>query len=121
MQGYTGYKLTERSRNQLKQIWPPIFERFIGHHITEKFGVGSDSLPDQPESIQVIGYAIDDGVEALVVAINGSEIRPDGKIYHITWSLADGRKPVESNQVISKGWTKIEPTPVEAIAKFFKF
>ena len=40
-----------------------------------------------------------------VVEIDGSTRRPDGSTYHITWSLADGRKAKESNDVIrDHGW-----------------
>lgn len=61
---------------------------------------------------------VDDGagVEALVVAIDGTTDRPDGSTYHITWSLdrARGRRAVESNQVIAaQGWEALpEPVPV---------
>ena len=44
--------------------------------------------------------------------IDGTCDRPDGSIYHITWSIdrARGRKPVESNDVIARlGWRPVEP------------
>ncbi len=40
------------------------------------------------------------GVEAMVVAIDGTTDRPDGSTYHITWSLGDGRRARESNDVL---------------------
>ncbi len=49
----------------------------------------------------------------MVVALNGSTARPDGKIWHVTWSLADGRTARESNDVIAAlGWTEIEGRPL---------
>jgi hypothetical protein len=49
-------------------------------------------------------------VEAMVVQIDGTTDRPDGSTYHITWSLAEGREAVESNDVIRKcGWQAVEP------------
>jgi hypothetical protein len=46
-------------------------------------------------------------VQAMVVEIGGSSRRPDGGTYHITWSLAEGRKARESNDVIrDKGWSR---------------
>ena len=58
-----------------------------------------------------------EGVEALVVAIDDSTDRPDGSIYHITWSLGEGRRAKESNDVIARlGWTAIDlPMPVRLI------
>ena len=40
--------------------------------------------------------------------------RPDGSTYHITWSLADGRKPQQSNQVLKeRGWAALaDPIPI---------
>lgn len=43
--------------------------------------------------------------QALVVEISGTTRRPDGSTYHITWSLADRREAVESNDVLRRGWT----------------
>lgn len=54
----------------------------------------------------MVGRADDGiGVEALVVEIDGTIVRPDGGAYHITWSLGDGRATKESNDVIADhGW-----------------
>ena len=71
-------------------------------------------LPHETEG-QIIGRTDDGrGVEALVVAIEGTTDRPGGGTYHITWSLADGREARESNDVIAdRGWTPLErPVPV---------
>jgi hypothetical protein len=38
------------------------------------------------------------GVQALVVRIGGTTERPDGAIYHITWSLAEGREAREEQR-----------------------
>ena len=40
------------------------------------------------------------GVEAMVVTIDGDTARPDGSTFHITWSLGDGRRARESNDVL---------------------
>jgi hypothetical protein len=70
----------------------------------------------------IVGHAYDlRGVQALVLEIEGSVRRPDGWIYHITWSLdrAAGRKPVESNAVLRSGWLREEPVQIELIPRFF--
>ena len=85
---YSGYELSEESRNKLKMLLVPIFNNFMGHHITEKFGVAADyPTPEMPDSVVVVGRAIDKKLEvdALLVEINGSSNRPDGSKYHITW------------------------------------
>jgi hypothetical protein len=43
--------------------------------------------------------------QALMVEIGGANCRPDGSTYHVTWSLANGREAVESNDVLRRGWT----------------
>ena len=105
MESYIAYELSSASRTELEQLFPPKYPEFIGHHITHEFGVHNDhQLPIDTTSIRVVGYA-DDGesIEALVVDIDRNSTRPDGKTYHITWSLdrTKGRKPVDSNKLIS--------------------
>lgn len=103
--GYQAFELDGASRSRLAQQFPPKFSEFIGHHITHKFGVWStEPLPDDAD-IKVVGYAVDpEGIEALVISVNGTTTRPDGKTYHCTWSLDrdKGFKPVNSNSLIEK-------------------
>jgi hypothetical protein len=51
----------------------------------------------------------------MVVRLGGTVDRPDGSIYHITWSLKDGRRPVESNDVLrALAWQPFDlPMPIE--------
>lgn len=97
---YAGYLLSEQSRVELMEIFTPLFPDVIGHHVTYSFG--SDEFPPDVTSACVIGYIRDNSLECLVVSIDGNIHRPDGKIYHITWSLdrSLGRKPVDSNKVL---------------------
>jgi hypothetical protein len=68
---------------------------------------------------------IDDGegLQAMVVAINGTTDRPDGSSYHITWALdrARGRRAVESNAVIAeRGYVPLDdPVPIRLIPARF--
>jgi hypothetical protein len=65
---------------------------------------------------EVVGRTDDEsGVEAMVVAVDGTTDRPDGLTYHITWSLGGGRRARESNDVIrERGWQKLDqPIPVK--------
>ncbi|NJO61091.1 MAG: hypothetical protein HC836_23355 [Richelia sp. RM2_1_2] len=119
--GYTGFELPSKTRKILLSKLPPKHADVIAHHITYKFGVGEDSVPSVPKTAEIVGYASDDSLEAYVVAINGSTTRPDGKVYHVTWSLdkSKGRKPVQSNNLLANGWAKIEPIKIEVTPKFF--
>jgi len=112
----TGWKLPETERELLLDRFPPEYANVIADHVTLRTGATSETpLPRKPEA-QVVGRA-DDGqsLECLVVALDGTTDRPDGSTYHITWSLGDGRKARESNDVLrDQGWEPIEaPIPVE--------
>jgi hypothetical protein len=50
----------------------------------------------------------------MIVSIDGTTDRPDGSTYHITWSLEDGRRARESNDVLAREpWTMFDlPMPV---------
>lgn len=121
--GYSGYAVSDTSRARLLSKLPPLFPDVYAHHVTYKFGVGEDEVPSHPTESEIVGYASDDSLEAYVVSIDGNIYRPDGKIYHVTWSLdkSAGRKPVQSNELIESGWKKIQPIPIDLIPKFFSF
>lgn len=102
--GYTAYVLTDESRAQLLEVFPPTYPDVVAHHITWEFGVTeSADLPEASDHIRIVGR-VDDGkgVEALLVTVSGNSTRPDGGTLHITWSLdrSTGAKPFHSNQVI---------------------
>jgi hypothetical protein len=115
-----GWKIDLEDRAALLARFPPRYADTDADHVT--FGRLGEA-PDMPtvSEATVIGQADDLlGVQALVVALNGSSDRWlngssdrwDGSTYHITWSLAPGRKAVESNDVIAKcGWEPIEHGP----------
>jgi galactose mutarotase-like enzyme len=109
-----GWLLAKDDREKLLQQFPPKFEKTVAHHVTLKSEAERDPLPNDVEA-EVVGRTDDEsGVEAMVVAIDGTTDRPDGSTYHITWSLADGRRARESNDVIrERGWQELaQPLPV---------
>jgi hypothetical protein len=100
---YSAYVLDDASRDQLLAKFPPKYPKVIAHHIT----VQSPGTPDleipQPAKVKVIGYADSgDGLETLVASVDGKADRPDGKRYHITWSLDPEKySPVDSNKLLA--------------------
>lgn len=122
-ESYIAFELDGKSRRKLVQRFIPKYPDFMGYHITYKLGSKKDKLPGMPKTIEVIGYVDDgDGLEALVVAVNGKTVRPDGKTYHITWSLdrSKGKKPAHSNKLITeKGYIDINPIRIGAKPALF--
>lgn len=116
---YTAYVLSDASRNELAEKYPPTYSKFVGHHVTVKFGVPAGTEPPEEADVRVLGIKDSgDGLEALVVSVNGSTERPDGGTYHITWSLEpDKYKPVDSNALMNNGkkYTLSLPTPLETV------
>lgn len=120
---YTAYTLTNVSRKKLYLLYPPKYPDFIGHHITEEFGVpvGTEAPPD-PQLVEVVGY-IDsgDGVEGFLVEVNGKSERPSGGKYHITWSIdrENGKKPVHTNEYVDQA-KAISPIRITVVPEVLK-
>ena len=112
----TGWKIPRDQREQLLQLFPPLYADVIADHVTLRIGATPKTpLPRKPEA-RIVGRA-DDGesLECLVVELDGTTDRPDGSTFHITWSLEPGRKARESNEVLRNlGWRPIDAAiPVE--------
>lgn len=110
MKFYVGWAVDEGERPALLARFPPRYANVVADHVTLAFGDRQARLPSETRG-EIVGEADDGrGVQALVVRIGGTTDRPDGSTFHITWSLADGRRAKESNDVIaSRGWRPIEP------------
>ncbi|MBS0361372.1 MAG: hypothetical protein JSR98_08325 [Proteobacteria bacterium] len=115
---YTGWLVAAGQRAALLARFPPRYPLVVAHHVTLKFGDRDAVVPGGVKA-EIVGAADDGaGVQALVVAIDGSTVRPDGGTFHITWSLAEGREARESNAAIATGWTRLaEPVAVQLIPK----
>jgi imidazole glycerol phosphate synthase subunit HisF len=109
-----GWLLAEDDRAKLLDRFEPKYAKTDAHHVTLKSEAANAPVPPPVEG-QIVGRADDShGVEAMVVSIDGTTDRPDGSTYHITWSLGEGRRARESNDVIrERGWEKFEqPIPI---------
>ena len=106
-----GWKLDRNAREELLQRFPPRYPETIADHVTLQSNAKTEPLPP-PVDARIVGRADDgDSLEAMVVAIEGSVDRPDGSIFHITWSLdaARGRRAKETNKLIQeRGWRKFD-------------
>ncbi|GAA4743710.1 hypothetical protein GCM10023264_06160 [Sphingomonas daechungensis] len=105
----TGWLLAEDDRKKLLRQFPPKFENAVAHHVTVRTEAEHESIPPEVTA-QIVGRTDDGkGVEAMVVTIDGSTDRADGSTYHITWSLAEGRRARESNDVLKeRGWKELD-------------
>jgi hypothetical protein len=109
-----GWKLDRDERDKLLERFPPRYANPAADHVTLETKAEKKPLPMQVEA-RIVGRTDDgEGVEAMVVTIDGTTDRPDGSTYHITWSLADGRRARESNDVLKeRGWQELDhPLPV---------
>jgi hypothetical protein len=117
-----GWKLDRAERDALLQRFPPKYAKAIADHVTLEAGVPADAKRPASTEGEIVGRTDDGkGVEALVVRIGGTTERPGGGTYHITWSLAEGRKAKESNDVLAaRGWDAWdEPVPVKLAGAIF--
>ena len=110
-----GWKLDREQRRALIDRFHAKFKNLVADHVTLAARASEDApKPEETEGL-IVGRADDGrGVEAMIVSIGGTTDRPDGSIYHITWSLADGRMARESNDMLaSEKWVMFdEPIPI---------
>jgi hypothetical protein len=121
----TGWKLPrDGERERLLERFPPKYERTVADHVTLRAGALENTLLPPEVDARIVGRA-DDGIslECLVVQVGGTTDRPDGSIYHITWSLGAGRKAKESNDVLREdGWRRLDRAiPVRLEPAVFKW
>ena len=118
-----GWKLDRDQRKELLLQFPPKYRNVVADHVTLRSRSASKSVLPEETHGEIVGRADDgSGVEAMVVSIGGTTDRPDGSTYHITWSLEDGRRAKESNDVIrAHGFEPLElPMPVRLLPARFK-
>jgi hypothetical protein len=105
-----GWLLDTRDRDTLLARFTPAWPDVIAHHVT----LASKTIDPLPTATagEIVGHVNDgEGLQALVVAIGGTTDRPDGSIWHITWSLdqARGREAKQSNDVLrERGFDRID-------------
>lgn len=116
-----GWKLDPKERAQLLRQFPPAWPDIIADHVTFQPAPGMKPQRVFDTHGEIVGVTDDgQGIQALVVSIDGATDRPDGSTYHITWSIdaARGRRAFDSNAVLKqRGWRPVDPhIPITLIA-----
>ncbi len=119
MLGFTSWVLSKEDRRALRGIMKDGEQDvFVGHHITYEYGIDeADAKLPVVNSAKVVGKVEAEGMQVLVVELNGDRWRTDGEPYHITWSYnkASGRRSVDSAAVIRRNTI----VPLDDIASEF--
>jgi len=117
---FSGWLLTDRDRvlaELAAQGVTPAYERLVCEHVTYQYP-DREAAPDLG-TITIRGHAAADGVQALLVDAGGTIHRNDAGLYHVTLSLAAGRKPVESVQLLHQGPVVVLDAPITVAVRAF--
>src|SRR3546814_11792178 len=75
----TGWKLDRNVRAQLLERFPPTWPDVIADHVTLQAGASANEPLPAQEAAEIVGKVDDgEGLQALIVSIDGSTDRPDG-------------------------------------------
>lgn len=123
---YWAVKLDDKSRNILLSLFPPKYKNIYAEHMTIVFGPSEEmdgTLMKEcgtKVKLNIIGYGEDQNCQAVVIHSDNVS-RIGGGIPHITISCSEGIKPVYSNTMLEKRWTKSpQVTLTGTIARFTK-
>lgn len=96
---YSGWKLQSESRKLLFNMIDLKYDIVRCDHVTHELSDGPLRAP-WPEKIAVVGMVDSGFMQAFLVEVNGMLRRPDGKLYHITYSYEQGHESREANDII---------------------
>lgn len=115
---YRAYPLTVADREKLLSMFPPTHPRVIADHISAQALDRMDMVKEGPAEGEVVGIVDKDGVQSLVVSINGTVETASGTPFHISWSSDPGVKTGGTGQVVRKhGYVKLDkPIPLDLSA-----
>ncbi len=115
---YSAVVLTNKSRDVLLKKIKPVHNDVIAHHMTIKMGELKENDREflgREVVLEVTAHAIDDKVQAVMVAQVSPQPTSKNKIPHITISVnrANKGKPVMSNDL--SNWMVIEPFEISGV------
>ena len=97
------YELDKESKAMLMEMFPPKYPEAKYDHVTICMG-DINAIPPKPaQKVEVVGIADDgNGIEVLIVNINGTPLRNDGKHWHITASYDSSKLAPASFDIFAK-------------------
>lgn len=97
------YEIDKDSKAMLMEKFPPKYPEAKYDHITICMGGLGAPLPEPAEKVEVVGIADDgNGLEALIVKVNDSATRKDGKVWHVTGSYDPSKLAPAAFDVFAK-------------------
>ena len=114
--GYSCFVIDGADRARALEIIKPSYSKVIAHHCTFIFGDREDNDPPVStfdiELLSVVDSG--DGIQAVLVSVDDSITAPDGRTFHITWSLdPTKKKPKDSNMLIKQAPKLGAITPID--------
>ena len=105
------YEIDKASKAMLMEKFPPKYPTAKYDHITVCMGGLGAHVPESAEKVEVVGIADDgNGIEALIVKVNESATRKDGKVWHVTASYDPSKNaPAEFDVFAKPGKEKERP------------
>lgn len=106
---YRAYLLSKDDREMLLKLFPPTHPRVIADHISAEALGMMHLVVEGPATGEVVGYADHDGIQSLIVAVNGREMTSNGTPFHISWSSAPDKSTGGTGTIVRKyGYNRIE-------------
>ena len=101
---YLAFVLDEESRTRLLKNYPAAYSNVVCHHVTICFHGVSEAMVEEWQNkkqlCQVMRHYCKDDVECFSVMLENTMIVPDIRRLHLTHSLAEGKKAVQSNELL---------------------
>jgi hypothetical protein len=116
---YLAVFLDARSKAALSHAFPYVHHKARADHMTITNDVTPDHLEliGQPVRMRVVGYAVNDEVQAVVVKPTPDLV--EDRVPHITLSFEEGSSAKESNTLLGEGWKRVSgPTLTGVIDTF---
>lgn len=119
---YLAVVLDKCDSDMLLFLFPPQYENVKCHHVTLAYDITPEVLYelfdmiDKRVKLEVVGYALELGIECLVVSLFG-ERHFHGKNLHITMSHSADRRPVDANHILDS-FVHVDPIPVAGTLSF---
>lgn len=108
---YRAYPLTTQDRKELLIRFVPTHPVVIADHISAQALSLMHLVKEGAATGEVIGYADHEGLQILLVTVNGVELTGDGTPFHISWSAEHDAKTRESGAVAKRnGFTRLSQT-----------